>query len=85
MNGFASVDLCTACALAPPAPAVLCDVVNGAVTSAFRNLTARGIARDRAARSAMVVLKILQPDLCPCNADRVRDWLLTRPVHPRFS
>ena len=34
-----------------------------------------GIGTD-AARSALVVLRIHQPDLCACSVDRVYDWLL---------
>jgi len=85
MTGFGAAHLCTACDLAPKTPPRLCDYVNGVVSVAFHNLTARGVGTEQAARSALVVLKIHQPDLCPCNSDRVRDWLLTNAANPQFS
>jgi len=69
--------ICQSCTLAPSSPARLVDQVNGAVGAAYHNLLARGITPHQAVRSAITVLRIHHPDLCPCNAHRVRDWLLS--------
>jgi len=74
---FHQAQICQSCALAPASPTRLVDKVNGAVGAAYHNLLARGITPQQAVRSAITVLRIHQPDLCPCNTHRVRDWLLS--------
>ena len=76
---FGSGQICSACDLGPKSPARLAEQVNGVVSTAFQNLLARGIRPQQAVSSALIVLRIHQPDLCPCNASLVREWLLAAP------
>ena len=68
--------LCKSCAGRALVTEQLCGDINGVVRKTFANLLALGRRPTDAARSALVVLRIHQPDLCACSVDRVYDWLL---------
>jgi len=75
-KNFDTADICSACDLGPKSPHRLAAQVNGVVRAAFQNLLARGMRPQEAARSALIVLRIHQPGLCPCNLCLVKEWLL---------
>lgn len=68
--------LCKCCQRSATSTDQLCCDINGVVHKTFNNLVSKGRHPVDAARSALIVLRIRQPDLRSCNIDRVHDWLL---------